>query len=49
MNPNFRMTKSFNLVYILSFSKAQENISQLHQLLGMRRLMSYLDILAQKK
>nr|YP_009868291.1 RNA polymerase beta'' subunit [Pterocarpus santalinus]AZP79330.1 RNA polymerase beta' subunit [Pterocarpus santalinus]QHD47777.1 RNA polymerase beta' subunit [Pterocarpus santalinus]QKG62686.1 RNA polymerase beta'' subunit [Pterocarpus santalinus] len=40
MNPNFRMTDPFNPVHIMSFSGARGNASQVHQLLGMRGLMS---------
>ncbi|PHT76218.1 hypothetical protein T459_19740 [Capsicum annuum] len=40
MNPNFRMTDPFNSVHIMSFSRARENASQVHQLVGMRGLMS---------
>nr|YP_009668645.1 RNA polymerase beta'' subunit [Adenia mannii]QCW93397.1 RNA polymerase beta'' subunit [Adenia mannii] len=40
MNPNFRMTEPFNPVYIMSFSGARGNASQIHQLIGMRGLMS---------
>ncbi|KAL1177451.1 hypothetical protein V6Z11_A03G032000 [Gossypium hirsutum] len=40
MNPNFRMTDPFNPVHIMSFSGARGNASQVHQLVGMRRLMS---------
>nr|YP_010512721.1 RNA polymerase beta'' subunit [Machaerium brasiliense]UXL84128.1 RNA polymerase beta'' subunit [Machaerium brasiliense] len=40
MNPNFRMTDPFNPVYIMSFSGARGNPSQVHQLVGMRGLMS---------
>ncbi|KAL7261467.1 hypothetical protein ACSBR1_000002 [Camellia fascicularis] len=40
MNPNFRMTDSFNPVHIMSFSGARGNASQVHQLVGMRGLMS---------
>nr|YP_009670960.1 RNA polymerase beta'''' subunit [Passiflora arbelaezii]QCX30236.1 RNA polymerase beta'''' subunit [Passiflora arbelaezii] len=40
MNPNFRMTEPFNPVYIMSFSGARGNASQIHQLVGMRGLMS---------
>nr|YP_010142060.1 RNA polymerase beta'' subunit [Muntingia calabura]QQK92305.1 RNA polymerase beta'' subunit [Muntingia calabura] len=40
MNPNFRMTDPFNPVHIMSFSGARGNTSQVHQLLGMRGLMS---------
>nr|YP_009500905.1 RNA polymerase beta' subunit [Passiflora auriculata]AXB37298.1 RNA polymerase beta' subunit [Passiflora auriculata] len=39
MNPNFRMTEPFNPVYIMSFSGARGNASQVHQLVGMRGLM----------
>nr|YP_009869858.1 RNA polymerase beta'' subunit [Cratoxylum cochinchinense]QJI81212.1 RNA polymerase beta'' subunit [Cratoxylum cochinchinense] len=40
MNPNFRMTDPFNSVHIMSFSGARGNASQVHQLVGMRGLMS---------
>uniref|UniRef100_A0A3Q7G394 DNA-directed RNA polymerase n=1 Tax=Solanum lycopersicum TaxID=4081 RepID=A0A3Q7G394_SOLLC len=40
MNQNFRMTDPFNLVHIISFSGARVNASQVHQLVGMRGLMS---------
>ena len=40
MNPNFRMTEPFNPVHIMSFSGARGNASQVHQLVGMRGLMS---------
>nr|YP_009141792.1 RNA polymerase beta' subunit [Vicia sativa]AIL56317.1 RNA polymerase beta' subunit [Vicia sativa] len=40
MNSNFRMTDPFNPVYIMSFSGARGNASQVHQLVGMRGLMS---------
>ncbi|KAL5559244.1 hypothetical protein UlMin_035455 [Ulmus minor] len=40
MNPNFRMTDPFNLVHMMSFSRARGNASQVHQLVGMRGLMS---------
>nr|YP_009769178.1 RNA polymerase beta'' subunit [Clitoria ternatea]QIS99879.1 RNA polymerase beta'' subunit [Clitoria ternatea] len=40
MNPNFRMTNPFNPVHIMSFSGARGNASQVHQLVGMRGLMS---------
>nr|YP_010163295.1 RNA polymerase beta'' subunit [Kotschya aeschynomenoides]QRI61087.1 RNA polymerase beta'' subunit [Kotschya aeschynomenoides] len=40
MNPNFRMTDPFNPVHIMSFSGARGNSSQVHQLVGMRGLMS---------
>nr|YP_009646921.1 DNA-directed RNA polymerase beta'' chain [Cephalotus follicularis]QCX31998.1 DNA-directed RNA polymerase beta'' chain [Cephalotus follicularis]UZT28300.1 RNA polymerase beta'' subunit [Cephalotus follicularis] len=40
MNPNFRMTQPFNPVHIMSFSGARGNASQVHQLVGMRGLMS---------
>nr|YP_009670515.1 RNA polymerase beta'''' subunit [Passiflora suberosa]QCX29782.1 RNA polymerase beta'''' subunit [Passiflora suberosa] len=39
MNPNFRITEPFNPVYIMSFSGARGNASQVHQLIGMRGLM----------
>ncbi|MBA0765848.1 hypothetical protein Gotri_014969 [Gossypium trilobum] len=34
MNPNFRMTNSFNPVHIIYFSGARGNASQVHQLVG---------------
>nr|QQL04354.1 RNA polymerase beta'' subunit [Polygala fallax] len=40
MNPHFRMTEPFNPVHIMSFSGARGNASQVHQLVGMRGLMS---------
>nr|YP_009698865.1 RpoC2 [Carpenteria californica]QEJ86026.1 RpoC2 [Carpenteria californica] len=40
LNPNFRMTDPFNPVHIMSFSGARGNASQVHQLVGMRGLMS---------
>nr|YP_009449964.1 RNA polymerase beta'' subunit [Burmannia disticha]ANK36161.1 RNA polymerase beta'' subunit [Burmannia disticha] len=40
MNPNFRMTDPFNPVHLMSFSGARGNASQVHQLVGMRGLMS---------
>src|ERR1044072_6591451 len=40
MNSNFRMTDPFNPVYIMSFSGARGNVSQVHPLVGMRGLMS---------
>nr|YP_010967444.1 RNA polymerase beta'' subunit [Opuntia scheeri]WNM93744.1 RNA polymerase beta'' subunit [Opuntia scheeri] len=40
MNPNFRMTDPYNPVHIMSFSGARGNVSQVHQLIGMRGLMS---------
>nr|GEU87122.1 RNA polymerase beta subunit, plastidic [Tanacetum cinerariifolium] len=40
MNPNFWMTDPFNPVHIMSFSGARGNASQVHQLVGMRGLMS---------
>nr|DBA44659.1 TPA_asm: RNA polymerase beta subunit [Batis maritima] len=40
MNPNFRMTDPFNPVHMMSFSGARGNVSQVHQLVGMRGLMS---------
>nr|YP_010400632.1 RNA polymerase beta'' subunit [Phedimus spurius]UQS79278.1 RNA polymerase beta'' subunit [Phedimus spurius] len=40
MNLNFRMTDPFNPVHIMSFSGARGNVSQVHQLVGMRGLMS---------
>ena len=40
MNPNFQMTDPSNPVYLMSFSGARGNASQIHQLVGMRGLMS---------
>ncbi|XLT55104.1 hypothetical protein HN873_047708, partial [Arachis hypogaea] len=40
MSPNFRMTDPLNPVHIMSFSGARGNASQVHQLVGMRGLMS---------
>nr|QXO87643.1 RNA polymerase beta'' subunit [Dischidia parasita] len=40
MNLNFRVTDPFNPVHIMSFSGARGNASQVHQLVGMRGLMS---------
>nr|YP_010150944.1 RNA polymerase beta'' subunit [Sesbania cannabina]QJQ80022.1 RNA polymerase beta'' subunit [Sesbania cannabina]QQV73304.1 RNA polymerase beta'' subunit [Sesbania cannabina] len=40
MSPNFRMTDPFNPVHVMSFSGARGNASQVHQLVGMRGLMS---------
>nr|YP_009726165.1 RNA polymerase beta subunit [Dendrobium pseudotenellum]QHR85671.1 RNA polymerase beta subunit [Dendrobium pseudotenellum] len=40
MNPNFRMTDPYNPVHLMSFSGARGNASQVHQLVGMRGLMS---------
>lgn len=40
MHPNFRMTDPSNSVHIMSFSGARGNASQVHQLVGMRGLMS---------
>ena len=40
MNPNFRMTDPFNPVHIMSFWGARGNASQVHDLVGMRGLMS---------
>nr|UEP17604.1 RNA polymerase beta'' subunit [Fallopia multiflora var. ciliinervis] len=40
MNPNFRMTDPYNPVHMMSFSGARGNASQVHQLVGMRGLMS---------
>nr|YP_009111536.1 RNA polymerase beta' subunit [Erodium crassifolium]AHH24748.1 RNA polymerase beta' subunit [Erodium crassifolium] len=40
MNPNFRTTDPLNPVHMMSFSGARGNASQVHQLLGMRGLMS---------
>ncbi|EEF42579.1 DNA-directed RNA polymerase beta chain, putative [Ricinus communis] len=36
VNLNFRMTEPFNPVHIMSFSGARGNVSQVHQLVGMR-------------
>jgi DNA-directed RNA polymerase subunit beta' len=35
-----RMTDPYNPVYIMSFSGARGNVSQVHKLVGMRGLMS---------
>nr|YP_009469979.1 RNA polymerase beta' subunit [Eulophia zollingeri]AVF91696.1 RNA polymerase beta' subunit [Eulophia zollingeri] len=40
MNPNFQMTDPSNPVHLMSFSGARGNVSQVHQLVGMRGLMS---------
>nr|YP_009537609.1 RNA polymerase beta'' subunit [Dioscorea schimperiana]AYM33791.1 RNA polymerase beta'' subunit [Dioscorea schimperiana] len=40
MNTNFRMTDPSNPVHLMSFSGARGNASQVHQLVGMRGLMS---------
>nr|QKV47426.1 RNA polymerase beta'' subunit [Platycerium bifurcatum] len=40
MNPSFKMIDSLNPVHMMSFSGARGSISQVHQLLGMRGLMS---------
>nr|YP_010690749.1 RNA polymerase beta'' subunit [Spatholirion longifolium]WBU14628.1 RNA polymerase beta'' subunit [Spatholirion longifolium] len=40
MNPNFQMTDPYNPVHLMSFSGARGNASQIHQLVGMRGLMS---------
>nr|YP_010027091.1 RNA polymerase beta'' subunit [Acrostichum speciosum]QOS04096.1 RNA polymerase beta'' subunit [Acrostichum speciosum] len=40
MNSNFRMIDPLNPVHMMSFSGARGTISQVHQLLGMRGLMS---------
>ena len=40
MNPNFSMTDPLNPVHVMSFSGARGNTSQVHQLVGMRGLMS---------
>nr|DBA09233.1 TPA_asm: RNA polymerase beta'' subunit [Corydalis lupinoides] len=40
MNPNFRMTDPLNPVHIMSFSGARGSASQVHQLIGMRGLMT---------
>nr|YP_010617124.1 RNA polymerase beta'' subunit [Rohdea delavayi]WAW81296.1 RNA polymerase beta'' subunit [Rohdea delavayi] len=40
MNSNFRMTDPSNPVHLMSFSGARGNASQVHQLVGMRGLMS---------
>nr|YP_010033293.1 RNA polymerase beta'' subunit [Diplophyllum taxifolium]QOW40215.1 RNA polymerase beta'' subunit [Diplophyllum taxifolium] len=40
MNPNFGMTDPSNPVHMMSFSGARGSVSQVHQLVGMRGLMS---------
>nr|BBN66827.1 RNA polymerase beta subunit-2 [Pilgerodendron uviferum] len=40
MNPNFQMTDPLNPVHMMSFSGARGSTSQVHQLVGMRGLMS---------
>nr|UTJ90065.1 RNA polymerase beta'' subunit [Actinostachys digitata] len=40
MNPSFQMIDPINSVHMMSFSGARGSISQVHQLLGMRGLMS---------
>nr|QFV19748.1 RNA polymerase beta subunit [Macrosolen bibracteolatus] len=40
MNLNFRMTDPLNPVHLMYFSGARRNASQVHQLVGMRGLMS---------
>ncbi len=40
MNPSFKIIDSLNPVHMMSFSGARGTISQVHQLLGMRGLMS---------
>nr|YP_009233854.1 RNA polymerase beta' subunit [Hilaria cenchroides]AMB49549.1 RNA polymerase beta' subunit [Hilaria cenchroides] len=40
MNSNFRLTDPSNPVYLMSFSGARGNASQVHQLVGMRGLMA---------
>jgi DNA-directed RNA polymerase subunit beta' len=40
MNPNFRMTDPLNLIHMMSFLGAQGSTSQVHQLVGMRGLVS---------
>nr|QWW93171.1 RNA polymerase beta'' subunit [Lunularia cruciata] len=40
MNPNFRITDPLNPVHMMSFSGARGSTSQVHQLVGMRGLMS---------
>nr|BBN66555.1 RNA polymerase beta subunit-2 [Fitzroya cupressoides] len=40
MNPNFKMTDPLNPVHMMSFSGARGSTSQVHQLVGMRGLMS---------
>jgi DNA-directed RNA polymerase subunit beta' len=40
MNPNFRITDPLNPVHMMSFSGARGSTSQVHQLVGMRGLMT---------
>nr|APP89488.1 beta'' subunit of RNA polymerase [Nitella hyalina] len=40
MNPNFRITDPLNPVHMMAFSGARGTTSQVHQLVGMRGLMS---------
>lgn len=40
MNPNFRITDPLNPIHMMSFSGARGSTSQVHQLVGMRGLMS---------
>nr|YP_010569692.1 RNA polymerase beta'' subunit [Podocarpus salignus]UZF97399.1 RNA polymerase beta'' subunit [Podocarpus salignus] len=40
MNPNFRRTDPFNPVHMMSFSGSRGSTSQVHQLVGMRGLVS---------
>nr|YP_010610392.1 RNA polymerase beta'' subunit [Vallisneria natans]WAO28658.1 RNA polymerase beta'' subunit [Vallisneria natans] len=40
MNPHFQMTNPYNPVHLMSFSGARGSVSQVHQLIGMRGLMS---------
>nr|BCB64820.1 RNA polymerase beta subunit-2 [Chamaecyparis obtusa var. obtusa]BCB64903.1 RNA polymerase beta subunit-2 [Chamaecyparis obtusa var. obtusa]BCB65069.1 RNA polymerase beta subunit-2 [Chamaecyparis obtusa var. obtusa]BCB65152.1 RNA polymerase beta subunit-2 [Chamaecyparis obtusa var. obtusa]BCB65235.1 RNA polymerase beta subunit-2 [Chamaecyparis obtusa var. obtusa] len=40
MNPNFKMTDPLNPVHMMSFSGARGSLSQVHQLVGMRGLIS---------
>jgi DNA-directed RNA polymerase subunit beta' len=40
MTPNFRMTDPLNPVHLMSFSGARGSVSQVHQVVGMRGLMS---------
>nr|YP_009258705.1 beta'' subunit of RNA polymerase [Coleochaete scutata]ANI25710.1 beta'' subunit of RNA polymerase [Coleochaete scutata] len=40
MNPNFRITDPLNPVHLMSFSGARGSTSQVHQLVGMRGLMT---------
>nr|AER45533.1 rpoC2 [Halocarpus kirkii] len=40
MNPNFRRTDPFNPVHMMSFSGARGSTTQVHQLVGMRGLVS---------